>query len=346
MIENKLLLLLIGILLLISLLIAVFIYIIVQRMIETRSLAKVEQYIKKHNDKLYLYLIEGKVLSKDLIPHTRLDIRAIEEMLVRYTKNISGEDVLFRITAYMERYLQEHYRKQLKSSKWSIRINALYKISDFRLYFLVNDVFEMLNSQKKYSKQEYFQMYKVLATFESQNFISFLLHPKADFGEMEYKKLLYYLNQQQFETLIDQYESLPSILKNIIIDIVGMKNLVEFVPFLEKRLNDDSSETRIRALKSIDQIGLIREIDLYYHFLQSPYWEERMMVAKLLVHVPMSKSLPYLQDLLKDSSWWVRSRAAQSIHSNKRGKEILESIMATTNDRFVFDMVQEVIGKG
>lgn len=343
MIENKLFVLVMGIVLCISLLSVLLIYLITQRFRETRSLAKVEQYIKQHNVEMYLYLIEGKVLSEGLIPQTRLDIRAIEEMIVCYTKNLSGEDILFRITAYMERYLQEHYRKQLKSSKWSIRINTLYKIADFRLYFLLDDVLGMLNRSKNYSRDEYFQMYKILATFESDELIPFLLQPKVKFGELEYKKLLYYLNHRQFDMLLDQYESLSNVLQRMMIDIIGMKHIVEFVPFLENRLNDESLEIRIRALKSIAQIGLIRDIDLYVPFTQSTYWEERMMVTKLLVHAPISQALPHLEVLLKDSSWWVRSAAAKSIHNHKKGKEILESIMITTTDRFAFDMIAEVI---
>lgn len=346
MIESKLFLLLIGIVCFIGLLSILMIYLIIKRIMETRSLAKVEKYIKQHNVELYLHLIEGKALSKDLIPQTKVDIRAIEEMFVRYTNNLSGENILLQITAYMERYLQEHYRKQLKSSKWSIRMNTLYKIADFRLSFLLDDVLDMLNRQKKYSKDEYFQIYKILAAFERDELIPFLLQPKVEFGELEYKKLLYNVNQRQFGLLVDQYECLSSVLKKIVIDIIGMKHIVEFVPFLENKLHNDSSEIRIRALYSIAQIGLIRDVDLYVPFTQSEYWEERMMTAKVLTHVSLSQSLPYLQELLKDSSWWVRSSAAKSIYAHKKGKEILESIMSTITDRFAADMITEVIEKG
>ncbi|RKJ24381.1 HEAT repeat domain-containing protein, partial [Butyricicoccus sp. 1XD8-22] len=54
-------------------------------------------------------------------------------------------------------------------------------------------------------------------------------------------------------------------------------------------------------------------LDRYIPFVSSDIWEERLMAAKLLQNVPLKGSLSYLEKLLEDESWLVRTQAAQAI---------------------------------
>lgn len=346
MIEPKLSLLIWGIVSSGTIVTILFVYIVLQRIRQDLVTAKMKQFKKQHSTSMYLYLMKGEALPDTFIPVTKWKMQAIEEMLSRYMNNIIGDTVISQVNAYTEQYLQEHYRKQLKNHKWSTRLNVLYKIADFYMYFLIDDVLQLLNSKQKYSKDEYFQIYRLLAIFRHEAFLDHLLQPKKELGQLDYKKLFNCLDQHQLEMIIEQYEKLPFILQKSVIEIVGIKHLSKFSLFLEERLNEDVPEIRIRALKSIGQIGLIRDVSLFLPFTQSIYWEERMMLAKLLAFVPLSMSNSYLFDLLKDSSWWVRFQAARSILSHKNGVEMLERIITSTDDRFAIDMAKEVLGKG
>lgn len=329
-----------------TLLTILFVYIVLQRIRQDRKTEKIKQFKKQHSTSLYLYLMEGEPLPNSCVPVTKWKRQAIEEMLSSYMHNIAGDMLTSQVNTYTEQYLQEHYRKQLKSHKWSTRLNVLYKIADFHMYFLMDDVLQLLNSKQKFSKDEYFQMYRLLAIFRHESFFYYLLQPKKEIGELDYKKLLNYLDQHQLEMIIEQYEKLPFILQKSVIEIVGIKHLSEFSLFLEERLNEDVPEIRIRSLKSIGQIGLIRDVSLYLPFTQSVYWEERMMAAKLLAYIPLTMSKSYLYDLLEDSSWWVRFQAVHSILSHKNGVEMLERMITSIDDRFAIDIAKEVLGKG
>lgn len=345
MTENTIITMLAGIIFLMTILLFLFVFIVIQRMREKKSLAYITDYIHKYGDILYLQLIEGDQFSSRIKPINKTEKKAIEKILLHYSKNITDNDILLRIKYFVEANLQNDYRKQLNSRRWSTRMNVLYKIIDFQMEFLVDDVLKMLNSSKKYSADEYFQMYKILSFFRKEEFIGYLSHPKFELAEIDFKKLIFNADTKQLESLIAQFEDLPIALKYSIIDIIGIKNFLDGLPFLERRLVDRDLEIRIRALKANVQLGVIRDLSLYLPFIESSSWEERLMIAKLLMFVPIETSLPYLKKLLKDPSWWVRSQAAKTIKTYKEGETVLETIIETIEDRFAIDMAKEALGK-
>lgn len=312
---------------------------------ENYTNAKIKQYLEQHDKQWYPYFIEGKELEANVAPHNRFELKAIEQLLIGYTKTVADNAVLSRISSFAELYLLKHYRKQLRRKKWSIRINTLYRIVDFRMRQMVPDVLEMLKRPKSYSKEEYIQIYKILVIFNHEDALSHLLEPKFPLGEFEYKKLLFDLEPAKLALFIDQFDELPEALKYIVFETTGIKHMAQYLPFLESRLVSEQSEIRIRALKSIIQIGVISNLELYLPFLHSAYWEERLMLAKLLAYVPSTQSTPYLRQLLHDPSWWVRSQATQTLRNSKLGKETLKSVIASSDDRYAIDIAIEALEK-
>ncbi|MFK2826881.1 hypothetical protein QYG89_14595 [Bacillus sp. B190/17] len=345
MIDNRIWITIWAIAFLLFVLVMVFIYIAVQRMRQNRMNEKIQQYIKKYSEDWYSYLIEGgdsKGISTIKAAYER---NAIDQILIRYAKNISGEHTLRRISDFAEHYLQDYYRDMLNSNSWSIRMNALNKILDLRLGFLLDDILKMLKREKSYSDQEYLVMYKILSVFKDDYFIYHLLHPKCTLSEFEYKRILYTADLNHLKELVRKLEDLPRTLQYVVIDMIGIRRYVEYIPFLEGLLVSDDREQRIRVLKSIGLIGYITNIDKYVPFVESSVWEERLMAAKLLRHVHLSQSSPYLERLIKDSSWWVRKQAADTLISQKMGEKVLELVILSGNDRYAVDIAKEVLGK-
>lgn len=114
---------------------------------------------------------------------------------------------------------------------------------------------------------------------------------------------------------------------------------------MESCLHNDDAEIRIRTLKAIFEIGIITDLDKYLPFITSQIWEERLMMAKLLGALPISITSSYLQELLEDENWWVRTQAAKSIGRNKDGKIVLQSYINSSNDRYAIEMANQVLGK-
>ncbi|NLL23059.1 MAG: HEAT repeat domain-containing protein [Tissierellia bacterium] len=70
------------------------------------------------------------------------------------------------------------------------------------------------------------------------------------------------------------------------------------------------------------------------------------MLAKLLGVFSLEEAYPYLEQLLQDENWWVRSNAARSIGNSKDGRSRLEMFIATAHDQYAIDMAREVLGEG
>lgn len=317
----------------------VFVYSIVDICYEEKKAKKIEYFIEENSSVFYGYIMEEKELPRALISDSAFKIIAMEEVLSKYA-------AFTEVRVYAERHLSSYYKELLKSKKWRIRMNTLSKITAFKMASTADEIIYMINSKKKYSKEEYFQMYNALVMFGHQDLIPHLLEPKVEFNELEYKKLLFMTKQGQFEALLLHYDRFPTVLKACFIELIGIKNINKFVPFLEEKLSGDNLEIRVRALKALSQIVYTETPEIYYPFVDSEHWEERMMVAKMLAYIDTDMAVSSLHLLLKDPIFWVRSQAAESIIMIKNGKQILESVIESNQDKFAIDMAKEILGRG
>lgn len=333
------------ILILVGVLFLIFTYLIVKRLIEDSKERKKKHYIKKYRNELFQYLLNNDRLSRNLIPTTSWKIDSIEEMLNCYVKNIKSESIISRISEYAELHLTAYYRKCLKSRRWSIRMNALYYIVEFQIQSLVHDIEAMLQNEKKYSRDERFQMYRALIKLSDSNINHLFFTENTTFSEYEYRKLLIELSEEQIHELLTSEKELPYELMIGVIDIIGLKKLEQFTPFLEERLQDDDLEVRIQVLKAFNEFTMIYNIENLLPFIDSDHWQERMLIARLLEKMEREEAERYLLELMKDSSWWVRSQAARTLLSFKDGKKTLGMLIKNSDDRFAADMAEEVLKK-
>ncbi|WP_203248567.1 HEAT repeat domain-containing protein [Sporosarcina beigongshangi] len=337
-------LLLLLIIVLVFILIFFTCYLIFERTREVSGVRKKEVYIREKQMLWYRYFRDAEKFHASLIPTNKFEIQAVEELFLSYLNNLFTPAILKKIELFSNQYLKQHFSGLLRSRKWSERINAMERIIDFRMDSLL-EVCEKMD-EKKLSHEEYFQLLKIYAVFKEEQFVNKLLNLPVLFSEYEYKKLLISVDEDILNDLMNRMEELSDTCQYVIIDILGIKRNMDNLSFLESRLGHSNDEIRIRSLKAIYELGVIIEPEKYVHFNVSPIWEERLMHARLLGNLPISYSLPYLEALLKDDSWWVRSQAAKTIGKDKQGAEILQSFIETASDQFAIDMANEVLWEG
>ncbi|WP_313428783.1 HEAT repeat domain-containing protein [Siminovitchia terrae] len=292
------------------LLLGFWLYLTSERMKEVSRLQKIDRYIEEKQHKWYRYFKGEEPFSDELIPKHKHEIEGIEKIFLVYLKNISSTEIQDKIRDFSNRYLMDHYQKLLDSRKWSRRMNALYRVADFQLYRLVYKYREM--EKKKLTHEENFQLLKIYSMFEPDLFIEKIANTMK-LSEFEYKKLLTGIDPNTRERLMTCFDQLPPACQYSMIDTIGMIRNMDSIPFLEAQLDHSDAEIRIRSLKALHEIGIIVNLDRYIPFVTSDIWEERLMAAKLLQNVPLKGSLSYLEKLLKDESWLVRTQAALAI---------------------------------
>ena len=325
-------------------------YLITMRLRQVRREQSIQEYIEEYKDVWYRYLVLGKDVERihsSRVTHPYIK-EAVDRILVTYVSSINNPDMLERISHFCSLNFKKYYRSMLYHPSWGIRMNGLYRALDFRLSFLVPDVEFLLKKKRYTSEEEYLVILRILSIYNRNLFLSHFYHPSYTFKEFQYKTLLSHLDESYIEEFIHSFESLPPHLKIALLDYLSFdsKMAISYLKFYESLLSNLESEIRIRALKAISHFGMITSIRYYGGFVDSPYWEERLMLAKLLIHVKERDAKPLLQKLLQDESWWVRKQAAITLNSVRYGVEVLQRIAEQTEDRYAAEMAKEILQVG
>lgn len=350
MISKSLLYALVTMGFLIIFILLIFFYLICKRYLETRREKKIQQYIEEYSDSWYNYLIYGAA-EECLLPmrtsKTYLTI-AIDRIFTNYTKTINNKEVINRISGFAELNFQAYYRNMLHSKNWGVRMNALYRLIDFKLAFLIPDIEKILRNNKAQSAEEYLLMLHAISMYNQNLFFKHFYKPEYPFREFEYKTILSYLDESYIEEFMRKFDSIPHNLQIAFLDYLsfGTNMDYKYLQFYESLLQHEDNEIRIRSLKAISNFGTISSIDVYLPFTTSQSWEERMMLAKLLIHANETQALPILQTLLHDSSWWVRKQAAITLSKHKNGVQILQDTIAAGDDAYASEIAKEILKVG
>jgi len=302
------------------------------------------QYILENELAWFHYFRDGATVPDKLIPRNRYEVEAIEEIFFIYLHNLKSPTVVEKISQFSNEHLYDYFKKNLQSKRWSSRMNAMQRIVDFKIDRLVDDCLRL--DQAKLSSEEEFLILKVMANLREDDFIKQLLNTQKVFSEYEYKRVFMDLDDDNFEELVVDLHLLPAIAQYAVIDLIGMKRNVDWIVFLNKFLKSEDQELRIRSLKAIYEIGVVEDLAPYAPFSESSIWEERLMFTKLLTYIPSQSALPYLNRLIKDESWSVRSQAARVIVNYKDGQAILRNIVETKRDKFAVDMARSFLKEG
>ncbi len=326
-------------------LVMISIYIVLNNAKEKAVAEKIHIYIENKQNLWYRYLNDEIPLPQELIPNNNIEIKAIEVIFLAYVENVSNPSIKEKIRKYSNKYLRQYYLGLLSSKRWSLRMNALYRIISFGKDSLADEC-KKLEKRAKLSPEERFQLLVIQSAFDEANFVKEFANLSIKLSEYEYKKLLIGFNSDILKKMTHHMKDFPEEYQYYFIDVLGISRSLDFLPFLENNLSHKNPEIRIRSLKAINEIGIVSDMEPYKVFLNSPIWEERLMLAKLLGVFSLEEAYPYLEQLLQDENWWVRSNAARSIGNSKDGRSRLEMFIATAHDQYAIDMAREVLGEG
>lgn len=112
---------------------------------------------------------------------------------------------------------------------------------------------------------------------------------------------------------------------------------------LTRLLTTESAALLVPALRCINTPEPLPQVRA---LLRHPDWRVRVQIAKALGRVGDRNDIAVLVELLRDSEWWVRYRAAQSLSSlpgvSRADMHQLRNMLA---DRFAVDMLAQVMAE-
>jgi len=336
--------LLIVVVSLIVMIIILFLFLVQKGLLEKKSLIKMTEFKENWSEAFRLFFIEGTPLPESFSLKTKNDYIVTEEILLQYTKHVKGELFEQNISLFANHYFAEKYTVELNSKKMSSRAGTLSLVLLFKMESLLSVVREMIESNQKYTIEETVLMYRVLSSLSSSEILPRLKENKIVLNEYDYKKIMAEWELDTYRAAFHQFDEFPTEFRYALIRMAGIMKIVELTPLLEELLQGEDNEIRIRAMQTISKIEYVRDITQYTRFAQSPYWEERLMLAKVLNHFDNTESQTILHNMLSDKNWWVRSAAAKSIlESSAEGAAALEEIIKTSDDLFARDAAEEAL---
>lgn len=331
---------------LLCLLSVLMLYIIMKRQQQEKVFEIKRHYIELQRNVWYRYLVLDEPMSPDLIPHNKGQYLAVEEVFLAYIDNVSNEQVQLKITDFAKRYLFKYYAEGLQKKKWSYRMNALFRIADFRIDTMLPQCKTLF--EKDISKEENYILLTIFSLFATDLFQEALFRKEINtFSEFEYRRIFSTVPNETIAALAQKFDDMPTKeMRYAFVDFLGQSQNIQLLTVLEQHLNSYDSELRIRTLKSIYALNWVENIELYEPFLRSAIWEERLMLGKILQHFPLAYGEVMLRQLMQDQNWWVRKQAAETIASHKDGGKIFAQLIETTEDRYAKELAQEMLERG
>lgn len=109
---------------------------------------------------------------------------------------------------------------------------------------------------------------------------------------------------------------------------------------LSSTKNDEVVSACLQVMQDPDDLHIIRQ------YMDHPSWFIRLQVARTLGRIGTWPDMDRLKELLKDKSWWVRYRAAQSLTEMPFiEKETLKQIMQEQSDRYARGILSQVLAE-
>ncbi|MBX9975728.1 HEAT repeat domain-containing protein [Cytobacillus firmus] len=325
-------------------LLLILFYLVIRKWLEHRERRKINECIETLSPLIFEFISEGEI-SRHLHLDNDIKKKAAEEVLSKFAANLTGEEETRKLREFADRNLRNYFQRQLKSRRWSIRMNALYNIEDLHFIELQPQVLEAA-IKERISHDERVQSLTILAAFQFEGISDLLLYNSEKLSDGELRNIILRLNENLFSRLITDFHRAVNPLKYAIIDAAGIRKELRYIHFIESVYASYEGETRLRAVKALSSLGVVKDITPYLKLRYSEDWKERMMAAKLFGSLKERELMPHLLDLLHDRSWWVRSQAGQSIMMFPDGKEELQIVLDTSNDSYARDMAWEWMNKG
>lgn len=276
-----------------------------------------EKYLRDLQETWRAFFFGPDDVPRELVPRNAGEIAGAEDFLLSYQRNVQSPGVEDKIRRFAALHLQEHYRRLLKTGKWSVRMNTLHRVADFKMDGLLDVCRGMLDG--KTTGEERFVLAHIFSMLDERAFLARFGDLSRTFTEFEYKKILLGLRPALFEEMVRRWDGLSTAARLSIIDVAGTQGELRYLPMLEGNLDSPDREIRIRSLKAIGKIGAAEDIGRYLHLTESESWEERLMAARLMGSLPLAQTRQYLETLSGDGNWWVRTEALRHLKAGRPG---------------------------
>jgi hypothetical protein len=215
-----------------------------------------------------------------------------------------------------------------------------------------DDLLKLLR-RKNCSAEERFQIYLLLAHFDYAH-LQDLLKSSKDLPPFLLNELLNRLvDNDNFDSYVDLFHELPEEWQFGLLDVFRDQNLrsEKLQNLLESLLEGSNKELKVRALKTVSNQGYITSpsviTEMVENSIRKGEWQdvqtvgERMMAARLMGQIRVDCFIPYLEQLITDRNYNVRTNAARSIRRYKQGRELLLSIADRHEDAFAKNIARE-----
>lgn len=321
-----------------------FVYFGIQRRRHLKQQQKVDAYIQTHQEMWYDYLVTGSPLPEAFAFKQPHQLLAIETVLFSYMRHVADEQIRQRVTEFASRHFQDLYRKRLKSRRWNVRMNTLYRVGTFGMVDLLPELQRMM--KRPQSSEEYFRILTLYSHYLPDEFFSEFYKVQKKFNQYQLKKLFSVMTPQTRSRLLQSFQLLSRKGQYATIELLGKMREYTSLSFLMALLNHPDSEIRIRALKAIYELDMLVQVDRIKPLVRSEAWQERLMVARVLDTVPIDQVKAIYLNLIRDTNWWVRNEAARVLSQTRAGKQVLKQIVAEATDPFAVDASQKYLLKG
>lgn len=322
-------------------------YLVILRVFEVRRNQLKDAYLKRTKDAWIDHLFYKGEWKEEMVPRNRYEMVAAERYLIKLLNTFYVEGTREKIYWFANTYLAGYYKKMLKSPEWSIRMNGLYRVLDFQLKDLAVGHVKRKGMKQPRNPEENYYMALLRIMIGETTVLQLLQEEKRTFSEHQNRALLLKLSHKQMDEMVDNYRYLSYDAKLALVDILGEKNYLEQQRFLVNSIQREPQvELRIRMMKALDRMGFLTRYDPFLPYLQSEFWEERMLAVKLIGTFPLKEVKDELLPMLEDSNWWVRSTTAKMIIRQKNGEAFLKDYQQQTEDTYAYEIIEEQLAKG
>ncbi|MFL8936155.1 HEAT repeat domain-containing protein [Rossellomorea oryzaecorticis] len=319
-------------------------YLVITKVLENDRRTKVEQYKEEYRLPLFQYL-NNEAGEEALSLQSPLEVKAFIELTAGFAKVLGGDEIGERIRGFAETHFGTYIRSRLTHRRWSMRMNALYWIEEFNMKNMFIEL-DRLYDSRKLTKSEEVQLLKIYILNEDETVMGKMTRPKHPLTEFDYSLLFTSFTGEQLDRFIAMFNQLPAEMAYALVDSIGVRGRQGDSLFLENLLDDPAEEIRIRALKAMVEMEYFLAPSALIKHLLSPSWQERLMAIKACEYIRSHELLPYLEDLMSDHSFYVRSQAAKSLLRLEAGKEVLRQVAASNQDHYARNMAEQWLERG
>ncbi|WP_175428241.1 HEAT repeat domain-containing protein [Bacillus solimangrovi] len=152
-------------------------------------------------------------------------------------------------------------------------------------------------------------------------------------------------DDKQVKCIVENFNNVSPKLQSLFIEVLGKRKVASQLPLITSLLNDENKELRLKALRSIGNIGITLVDESVFKLLSSDDWQERVLAIFVIRNCKLERAIPILvEESLQDMNWWVRVRSAQALASfGELGHKKLEWASQFHEDAYARDIAKKTL---